>query len=169
MVSLLLCADFAIGLSLSRRTSPRSTIRMEDFGLLKQTQFSFIEEWSNQGRLRPELSETQLEKYLNKEGLRYRMDRTADEAKEGPRPIAEALGFLSTSNNAARLREKKAAIQKAKRWQDESDAWFYTDQLSTDDAELKQTFHSRHPMSAAFPGGDDESENNVVSKKKVKQ
>merc|ERR1712151_569198 len=84
-------------------------------------------------------SEAGLEKYLNKEDLRYRMNRTEKEADEvgrlmdlpgfevnlpligktylGPPKVAsiwEALGFTATSNNEARQQEKLKAIAKAR-------------------------------------------------------
>jgi len=80
-----------------------------------------------------------LEKRLNKDGLRYRLNRTEKEADEvgyleglpgfkvnlpvigetwlGPPKVAsiwEALGFTATSNNEARQAEKIKAIEKAR-------------------------------------------------------
>lgn len=85
------------------------------------------------------ISETALEKRLNKDGLRFRMNRTAKEAAEvgpmydlpgftvnlpligetflGPPKVAdiwEGLGFTATSNNDARQAEKMRAIEAAR-------------------------------------------------------
>merc|ERR1711871_1831982 len=74
----------------------------------------------------PCVSEESLEKFLNKDGLRYRLNRTEKEAEEigplspdigpirAPRvaSIWEALGFTATSNNEARQDEKLRAIAK---------------------------------------------------------
>lgn len=85
------------------------------------------------------ISEVGIEKSLNKEGLRYRLNRTKDEADAtgtlydlpgftvnlpllgetylGPpkvESIWEALGFTATSNNEARQMEKLKAINKAR-------------------------------------------------------
>jgi len=87
----------------------------------------------------PAISEVGLETTLNKDDLRYRMNRTKKEADEvgrlmdlpgfevnlpligktylGPPKVAsvwEALGFTATSNNAARQKEKLKAIDKAR-------------------------------------------------------
>lgn len=47
-----------------------------DFGLFKGTKFSFDDEWAGQACI----SEALLEKRLNKDGLRYKMNRTDKEA-----------------------------------------------------------------------------------------
>ncbi len=85
------------------------------------------------------ISEVGIEKKLNEDGLRYRLNRTAKEAEEvgtmydlpgftvslpiigetylGPPKVAsiwEALGFTATSNNEARQQEKLKAIAKAR-------------------------------------------------------
>lgn len=85
------------------------------------------------------VSEVLLEKRLNKDGLRFRMNRTEKEADEvgrlanlpgftvnlpiigetylGPPKVAsiwEALGFTATSNNEARQLEKIKAIESAR-------------------------------------------------------
>ena len=85
------------------------------------------------------ISEVALEKRLNKDGLRYKMNRTDKEAEEvgvmydlpgfnvnipligetylGPPKVAdiwEALGFTATSNNEARQAEKLKAIEAAR-------------------------------------------------------
>jgi len=85
------------------------------------------------------ISETALEKRLNKDGLRFRMNRTPEEADEvgpllglpgftvnlpfigetylGPPKVAniwEAMGFTATSNNEARQQEKLKAIEQAR-------------------------------------------------------
>jgi len=110
-----------------------NTMKMEDFGLLKNTGIGFEDLWGGE----EVICETALEKRLNQDGLRFRMNRTPEEAEEvgrlgglpgatlnlpiigetyiGPPKVAsiwEALGFTATSNNAARQAEKKAAVQK---------------------------------------------------------
>jgi len=117
----------------SRRVG--SSMRMEDFGLLKNTGSGFDDLWEGQECI----SEVALEKRLNQDGLRYRLNRTAKEADEvgrleglpgftvnlpligetyiGPpkvESIWEALGFTATSNNEARQQEKMKAIEKAR-------------------------------------------------------
>jgi len=112
-----------------------SNLKMEDFGFLKGTIFGFDDNWEGQECI----SEVGLEKRLNKDGLRYKMNRTAKEADEvgpleglpsitlnlpiigetylGPpkvESIWEALGFTATSNNEARQQEKLKAIEKAR-------------------------------------------------------
>ncbi|GKY94726.1 hypothetical protein MPSEU_000438000 [Mayamaea pseudoterrestris] len=112
-----------------------SVMKMEDFGFLKGTKFSFDDEWAGNECI----SEAGLEKRLNKDGLRYRLNRTNKEADEvgplfnlpsftinlpligktylGPPKVAsiwEALGFTATSNNAARQKEKLKAIEAAR-------------------------------------------------------
>merc|ERR1712127_1129264 len=112
-----------------------ASIKMEDFGLLKGSGFSFDELWGDN----ESISEVGLEKNLNKTGIRYKMNRTAQEADEvgrlydlpgltvslpfigetylGPPKVAsiwEAMGFTATSNNEARQELKKAAVEKAR-------------------------------------------------------
>merc|ERR1712087_221753 len=85
------------------------------------------------------ISEVGLENALNKEGLRYKMNKTKQEAAQeepllglpgftvnlpligetylGPprvESVWEAIGFTATSNNEARQAEKLKAIEKAK-------------------------------------------------------
>lgn len=106
-----------------------------DFGLLKGTKWDFDDEWTGI----EVISEVGMEKRLNKDGLRYKMNRTQKEADEvgrmynlpgftvnlpligetylGPPQVAniwEALGFTATSNNEARQQEKMKAIDKAR-------------------------------------------------------
>jgi hypothetical protein len=101
-----------------------------DFGLL-----GFEEEWAGN----EVMSEVLLEKRLNKDGLRFRMNRTEKEADQvgrmydlpgftvnlpiigetylGPPKVAsiwEAIGFTATSNNKARQLEKIKAIEKSR-------------------------------------------------------
>merc|ERR1712087_932567 len=108
---------------------------MEDFGLLDKSGIGFDDLWGGQECI----SEVGLEQRLNSEGLRFKMNRTPEEAEEvgpllnlpgftvnlpligetylGPPKVAsiwEALGFTATSNNDARQEEKKRAILKAK-------------------------------------------------------
>ena len=57
---------------------------MEDFGLLKGTQFDFGKEWTKEGASGPGsiedcLSEATMETYMNKNGLRYKMNKTDKE------------------------------------------------------------------------------------------
>lgn len=112
-----------------------ASIKMEDFGFFKGSGIGFDDLWEGN----PAISEVGLEKNLNKEGLRYRMNRTDKEADDvgrlldlpgfevtlpligktylGPPKVAsiwEALGFTATSNNAARQAEKMKAIEKAR-------------------------------------------------------
>jgi len=116
------------------RLSPPPLVAV-DFGFLKGTIFGFDDNWEGQECI----SEVGLEKRLNKDGLRYKMNRTAKEADEvgpleglpsitlnlpiigetylGPpkvESIWEALGFTATSNNEARQQEKLKAIEKAR-------------------------------------------------------
>lgn len=128
------------------RTAPASRIAMEDFGLLKGTQFDFGKEWTKEGASGPGsiedcLSEATMETYMNKNGLRYKMNKT-DKEREGLKlfggllpevrftvpginvdvnivapqveSIWEALGFAATSNNARRVEEKMKAVAKEK-------------------------------------------------------
>merc|ERR1719384_958580 len=108
---------------------------MEDFGFLKNSGIGFGDLWDGN----EVISEVGIEKSLNKDGLRYRLNRTQQEADEvgtlmdlpgfnvnlpligetylGPPKVAsiwEALGFTATSNNEARQQEKLKAIEKAK-------------------------------------------------------
>lgn len=110
-------------------------MKMEDFGLFKNTGIGFEDLWENN----EVISEVGIEKNLNKDGLRYRLNRTEKEAEEvgrmydlpgfevnlpligktylGPPKVAsiwEALGFTATSNNEARQQEKLKAIGKAR-------------------------------------------------------
>ena len=105
----------------------RSTLRMEDFGIMKNTGIGFEDLWDNN----PVISERALEKELNKEDLRYRMNRTEKECEEvgslgedikigpivlkSPRvaTLWEAMGFTATSNNVARQKCKLEARTKA--------------------------------------------------------
>jgi len=112
-----------------------ASMRMEDFGLFKGTGIGFDDLWEGNDVI----SEVGLEKTLNKEGLRYRLNKTKDEADAvgnmydlpgitvnlpiigetylGPpkvESIWEALGFTATSNNEARQMEKLKAIEKAR-------------------------------------------------------
>jgi len=114
---------------------PGASMRMEDFGLFKGTGIGFEDLWDKNDVI----SEVGLEKALNKEGLRYRLNKTKKEADEvgnlydlpgmtvnlpligetylGPpkvESIWEALGFTATSNNEARQQEKLKAINKAR-------------------------------------------------------
>lgn len=106
-----------------------------DFGFLKGTGIGFGDLWDGE----PVISEAALEKELNKDGLRFRMNRTPEEADAvgrlgnlpgftvnlpligetylGPpkvESIWEAMGFTATSNNEARQKEKLKAIEKAR-------------------------------------------------------
>jgi hypothetical protein len=105
------------------------------FGFFKGSKFDFEAEWLGEDCI----SEVGLENYLNKDGLRYRLNRTEKEAAEvgylgdlpgitlnlpiigetfiGPPRTAtiwEALGFTATSNNEARQNEKLKAIEKTR-------------------------------------------------------
>jgi hypothetical protein len=106
-----------------------------DFGLFKGTKIGFDDVWGNSEAI----SEVGLEKRLNQDGLRFRMNRTEKEAAEvgplynlpgfkvnlpligetflGPpnvQDIWEAIGFTATSNNEARQKEKMKAVEKAR-------------------------------------------------------
>lgn len=108
---------------------------MEDFNLFKGSGIGFEDLWDGE----QVISEVGIENALNKEGLRYRLNRTKKEAEEvgnlfdlpgfelnlpligktylGPPKVAsiwEALGFTATSNNAARQAEKIKAVEKAR-------------------------------------------------------
>ena len=124
---------------------------MEDFGLLKGTVFDYGREWTKSGMTEQQkgsledcMSEATMEKYMNDNGLRFKMNKTAKE-REGLKlfggllpefevnipllnvdlkvaapeveSIWEAIGFTATSNNAARQEEKKKAIAKTKMMQ----------------------------------------------------
>jgi hypothetical protein len=92
---------------------------MEDFGFLKNSGIGFDDLWAGEAVI----SEAALEKTLNKEGLRYKMTKTAQEREGLPKfgadvgplkalqyeSIWEAMGFTATSNNAARQEEKMKA------------------------------------------------------------
>ena len=111
-----------------RKSNGHSTLKMEDFGIMKNTGIGFEDLWGNN----PVISERALEKELNKEGLRYRMNRTEKECEEvgslvqdikigpivlkSPRvtTLWEAMGFTATSNNIVRQKCKLEAREKAK-------------------------------------------------------
>eukprot|EP00633_Aureoumbra_lagunensis_P003394 CAMPEP_0197290924 /NCGR_PEP_ID=MMETSP0890-20130614/10317_1 /TAXON_ID=44058 ORGANISM="Aureoumbra lagunensis, Strain CCMP1510" /NCGR_SAMPLE_ID=MMETSP0890 /ASSEMBLY_ACC=CAM_ASM_000533 /LENGTH=210 /DNA_ID=CAMNT_0042763301 /DNA_START=67 /DNA_END=699 /DNA_ORIENTATION=- len=136
-----------VALPRTNRVAGRRIV-MEDFGILKGTPFSFGNEWQGEDAI----SEVKLEKYLNKEGLRYKMNKTEKERAglklfDGPEikftipilnvdvnitppeveSIWEALGFAATSNNEARQNEKRKAIAKEKeaemKYKDLLDFW----------------------------------------------
>jgi len=111
------------------------TLKMEDFGLFKGTRIGFDDLWGDSEAI----SEVLMEKRLNKDGIRFRMNRTEKEAEEigplnnlpgitlnlpiigetyiGPpkvESIWEAWGFTATSNNEARQKEKAKAVEKAR-------------------------------------------------------
>jgi len=117
----------------SRRVG--ASMKMEDFGFLKNSGIGFGDLWDGN----EVISEVGIEKKLNADGLRYRLNRTQQEADEvgtmydlpgftvnlpligetylGPpkvESIWEALGFTATSNNEARQQEKLKAIAKAR-------------------------------------------------------
>jgi len=123
------------GLIGQKRRHVGASIKMEDFGLFKDTSLDYDALWGENAVI----SEVGLEKTLNKDGLRYLLNRTEKEADEvgrlgnlpgfevnlpligktylGPPKVAsiwEALGFTATSNNEARQQEKLKAIEKAK-------------------------------------------------------
>tara|TARA_B100000902_G_C27278143_1_gene900004 strand:+ start:550 stop:1242 length:693 start_codon:yes stop_codon:yes gene_type:complete len=140
----------------------RSVLRMEDFGLLRDTGFGFDDIWNGN----PVISERTLEKELNNHDIRYRMNRTEKECKEndglgvdlkiGPltfkypnvASIWEAFGFTATSNNEARqkckLEAQANAAEDPKGLRSKhlgkygyprlvgTNGIFYADQLSTD-------------------------------------
>jgi hypothetical protein len=113
---------------------PILTKTFTDFGLFTGTKIGFDDLWGGE----EVICETALEARLNKDGLRFRMNRTPEEADEvgrlnlpgvtlnlpiigetfiGPPKVAsiwEAMGFTATSNNAARQAEKKKAVEKCK-------------------------------------------------------
>ena len=117
------------------RRNVGKSITMEDFGFLKGTSYSFDDTWTGSECI----SEVGLENALNKDGLRYKMNKTKQEASEceplfglpgfevnlpligktylGPPRVDsvwEAIGFTATSNNEARQNEKLKAIEKAR-------------------------------------------------------
>lgn len=119
----------------SSRRPVGASLKMEDFGLLKGTGGGFDDLWEGEECI----SEVGFERRLNKDGLRYKMNRTRKEAEEigalydlpgievnlpligktflGPpkvESIWEGLGFTATSNNEARQNEKLKAIEKAR-------------------------------------------------------
>jgi len=114
-------------LASGRAAAGRSALRMEDFGFLRNTGIGFDDLWEGQAVI----SERALEKELNSQGLRFKMNRTAKECEEvgalGPDieigPISlkaprvasiwEAMGFTATSNNEARQKVKLEAQAKA--------------------------------------------------------
>jgi hypothetical protein len=146
-------AVFFVAASSSESTSSSSERRRvvvyEDFGLLKGTPFDYGKEWSKEGagpggagtNIEDCLTEATMETYMNKNGLRYKMNKTAEE-REGLKlfggllpeikfnvpflnvdvniaapqveSIWEAIGFTATSNNARRVEEKQKAVAKEK-------------------------------------------------------
>ncbi|CAJ1965673.1 unnamed protein product [Cylindrotheca closterium] len=115
----------------SRSVDPQ--MKMEDFGFFTNSGIGFDDLWGGEECI----SEVGLENRLNKDGLRYKMNRTPEEEVDGldflpevtlnlpiigetrigpPRvgSIWEALGFTATSNNEARQQEKLKAIAKAR-------------------------------------------------------
>mmetsp|Transcript_1338 Transcript_1338/g.2398 ORF Transcript_1338/g.2398 Transcript_1338/m.2398 type:complete len:253 (-) Transcript_1338:230-988(-) len=114
-------------------------IKMEDFGFLKGSGIGFEDAWTGADASDACISEVGLERALNADGLRYKMNKTKDEASQceplfglpgftvnlpligetylGPPRVDsvwEALGFTATSNNEARQNEKLKAIEKAR-------------------------------------------------------
>jgi len=114
-------------LASGRAAAGRSALRMEDFGFLKGSGIGFDDLWEGQAVI----SERALEKELNAQGLRFKMNKTAKEAEVcgplgfdieiGPiklmaprvESIWEAMGFTATSNNEARQKVKLEAQAKA--------------------------------------------------------
>jgi len=121
--------------STTARRNAGASMTMEDFGFLKGSVHSFDDIWEGQQCI----SEVGLENRLNHDGLRYKMNKTPEEAAEcenlfglpgitldlpiigktylGPPKVDsvwEALGFTATSNNEARQKEKLKAIEKAR-------------------------------------------------------
>ena len=115
--------------------SPKLNPTRADFGFLKGTGYGFEDLWGGN----PCISEAGLEASLAKDGLRYRLNKTPEEAAQceplfglpgftvdlpligktylGPPRVDsvwEALGFTATSNNEARQLEKIKAIEKAR-------------------------------------------------------
>jgi len=267
--SALLCLSVgASALSLQRaplrsakRAPTRGRVTMEDFGIMAGTKFSFRDEWAadaNSGKMLDCISEVKIEKYMNEQGLRHKMNKTQKERDENnlklggerkrqrgaperrglrrspeaarvsarvpakvslgtkkrvsrgrPLPtqsppfadavsggifpefsftipllnvvvnigppetesIWEALGFTATSNNEARQLEKKKSIKKEKEAYEKYDelttfwrekygytkyvpgSWFYADQLTTDDDELRSTSGFRMRKGGFYPDG----------------
>jgi len=123
----------SVASSASRKVD--ASMKMEDFGFFKGSGIGFDDLWEGNSVI----SEVGIENDLNKEGLRYRMNRTPEECAEvgtlldlpgfevnlpligktylGPPSVGsiwEALGFTATSNNEARQLEKIKAIEKAR-------------------------------------------------------
>jgi len=123
----------SVGASASRKVD--ASMKMEDFGFFKGSGIGFDDLWEGNSVI----SEVGIENDLNKDGLRYRMNRTPEECAEvgrlgdlpgfevnlpligktylGPPSVGsiwEALGFTATSNNEARQQEKLKAIEKAR-------------------------------------------------------
>lgn len=124
--------------SVSLSSGPRKTsasMKMEDFGVLGGSGIGFDDLWGADECI----SEVGLENRLNSEGLRFKMNRTPEEADEvgplwnlpgfnvnlpligetylGPPKVAsiwEGLGFTATSNNEARQKVKLEAIEAAR-------------------------------------------------------
>jgi len=119
----------------SSRRNVGASIKMEDFGLMKGSGLGFDDLWEGQQCI----SEVGLEARLNEDGLRYKMNKTPEEAsvceplfglpsievnlpligqtRLGPPRVDsvwEAIGFTATSNNDARQEEKLKAIEKAR-------------------------------------------------------
>ena len=129
--------------SAPRRTPTTASLKMEDFGLLKGTPFDFGREWTKEGMTEQQkgsieecMSEATMEKYMNDNGLRFKMNKTAKERrpqvfgassefeinvpfinvdlkvappKSSPSGRPSLHGDL---NNAARVAEKQKAVQK---------------------------------------------------------
>merc|ERR1711871_624539 len=126
-----------------------ASLKMEDFGLLKGTVFDYGREWTKSGMTEQQkgsledcMSEATMEKYMNDNGLRFKMNKTAKE-REGLKlfsgllpefevnipilnvdlkvaapeveSIWEAIGFTATSNNAARVAESRRPWPRKKR------------------------------------------------------
>ncbi|KAJ1445358.1 hypothetical protein M885DRAFT_550221 [Pelagophyceae sp. CCMP2097] len=187
----------------AKRAPTRGRVTMEDFGIMAGTKFSFRDEWAadaNSGKMLDCISEVKIEKYMNEQGLRHKMNKTQKERDEnnlklgggifpefsftipllnvvvniGPpetESIWEALGFTATSNNEARQLEKKKSIKKEKEAYEKYDelttfwrekygytkyvpgSWFYADQLTTDDDELRSTSGFRMRKGGFYPDG----------------
>merc|ERR1712157_411721 len=99
-----------------------ASIKMEDFGLFKGSKsLDYSGLWETEDCI----SEAKMERLFNSEGLRYKMNKTEQEASQYeplfgipflPRveSVWEAIGFTATSNNEARQKEKMKAIKKAR-------------------------------------------------------
>ena len=117
------------------KNQPGSLTPFTDFGFLKGTGFGFDDLWDGD----ESISEVGLQNALAKDGLRYRLNKTPEEASQeeplfglpgfnvnlpligetylGPPRVSsvwEAIGFTATSNNEARQNEKIKAIEKAR-------------------------------------------------------